>query len=215
MNLEEIFKQANFYRDNDQNEEALELFEKILNSSSGADPKLRANSQHLKAITLYNWGKFEWVWDELLKTQEMYEKLGEKTGVGAVLRDLGSTAVNLGDYDKAEKLMEESIKVLKDADDGELGISQVKLGTVYLAQGKLDEAEKITINGIKTMGDVAEDYYISTGYMNLAEILIKMGKISEAKQNLEKSLESLNKFAKPDEHLRRRKKLNSLLHSVN
>jgi tetratricopeptide (TPR) repeat protein len=215
MNLQERFKKANVARDNNQIEPALKEYEGIREKAlEKGEKQLATDCLYMSGVALSQVEKYIEAQEYLQKAQEEFEKENNQLRVGAVLRDRSSIAAAQNNLDEAEAFMSQSVDLLSALESDEalehLGMSKVKMGTIYAKQEKLEKAERIILEGIEDLEKLPDNFFKSTAYFNLAEVQKELGKKDQAKASLQKSLELLNSFAGEDEHKRRREKITEL-----
>lgn len=212
MNLEKLFEEAQIKRNNGQIEEAVVEYQKIRKQA------LQINNQQLAADCLHMIGvAYKQVFDHQLAQDYLaqakieFEKIGNQVGVGAVLRDQGVDALNDHNLSLAEQLMSQSIENLINTDQkGHLGISQAKLGLIWAARGKFDEAESKIKEGIGNIEQSSDRFFELTAWKNLAEIQIRAGEKEKARQSLQKAIEILNLISNSKQFLARRREFAEL-----
>jgi tetratricopeptide (TPR) repeat protein len=83
----------------------------------------------------------------------LFAEAGATLPLGRTLMRLAELASQQGQQRPAEKLLRESIRTLKTIEDrGTLCESQRALADVLTAQGKLDEAERVALEAMETVG---------------------------------------------------------------
>ena len=104
-------------------------------------------------------------------------------------KELARVGWRLGDEAKAEKLLRESIRMLAPLEDrGVLCESQRLLAQLLLTKGRIDEAEKLALASIETVGP-ADRISNATTKIALAEVRAAQGMESEAEQLFAEALE--------------------------
>ena len=95
---------------------------------------------------------------------------------------LADVVIDLGDPARGEKLLRESIRVLKPIEDrGTLCESQRALADALAAQGKLEEAERVALEAIETVGPHDVSSQASTR-LSLALVCVAQGRDEEAEE---------------------------------
>jgi class 3 adenylate cyclase/tetratricopeptide (TPR) repeat protein len=116
----------------------------------------------------------------LEQARTLFAEAGATLPLGRTLLRIAEIASERGEQRTAEKLLRESIRGLKTIEDrGTLCESQRALADVLLAQGKLDEAERVALEAIETVGlhDVSSQASTRT---SLAAILVAQHRDTEA-----------------------------------
>ncbi len=89
----------------------------------------------------------------LERARGLFAEAGATLPLGRTLMRLAELASQRGEQRPAEKLLRESIRTLKTIEDrGTLCESQRALADVLTAQGKLDEAERVALEAMETVG---------------------------------------------------------------
>jgi tetratricopeptide (TPR) repeat protein len=89
----------------------------------------------------------------LERARGLFAEAGATLPLGRTLLRLAELASERGEQRKAEKLLRESIRALKTIEDrGTLCESQRALADVLVAQGKVDEAERVALEAMETVG---------------------------------------------------------------
>ena len=110
----------------------------------------------------------------------LYVDMGASLDRGRTLMRLAEVAVHRGEYTNAKELLRESIRVLKPIEDrGTLCESQRTLADVLTEQGELDEAERLALEAMETVGphDVSSQASTRT---SLAFVRVAQGREDEA-----------------------------------
>ncbi len=127
-------------------------------------------------------GKLESAEQALEQARELFSEAGATLQVGRTLMRLADVVVDLGDPARGEKLLRESIRVLKPIEDrGTLCESQRALADALAAQGKLEEAERVALEAIETVGPHDVSSQASTR-LSLAFIRAAQGRDDEAEE---------------------------------
>ncbi|MFL5982694.1 MAG: ATP-binding protein [Gaiellaceae bacterium] len=123
------------------------------------------------------------------KALELYREAGSVADIAWTSRHLGIVAWEMGDPEKAEKLLRESIRLLAPMRErGTLCESQRYLAQLLLAQGRIDEAEKYALASRETVS--AEDTVSrATTRVALAQVRSAQGRHDEAEALFAEALE--------------------------
>jgi predicted ATPase/class 3 adenylate cyclase len=114
------------------------------------------------------------------EARSLFSEAGAGLHLGRVLARLAELASGRNDTTAAEKLLRESIRMLKPLEDrGTLCESQRQLAEVLVAQGKLDEADRVALEAIETVGphDVSSQ---ATTRLSLGLVRVAQGRDAEA-----------------------------------
>jgi class 3 adenylate cyclase/ATP/maltotriose-dependent transcriptional regulator MalT len=122
---------------------------------------------------------------------ELYTESGAADGIAHTAKELARVGWRLGDDVKAEKLLRESIRLLAPLEDrGVLCESQRLLAQLLLAKGRVDEAEKLALAAIETVGP-ADRLSNATTKVALAQVRAAQGMEGEAEQLFSEAHEAL------------------------
>lgn len=175
---QQLEKIATDLRNNGQIENAVKAYRELIRRYDLLEKlELAANMQHMIGVSYKIANNTELAIRELMNTKERYEAIGNEIGVGRVLRDEGTAYQYAHDYEKALPLLIQSVDILKKYNNkAELGISQVKLGNLYLDQNSIIQAESFMVLGLETL--TADDanynwFYVATAHIHLSRLFIK------------------------------------------
>ena len=143
-----------------------------------------AEAGHLRASK----GELEEAEELLGRARSLLTEAGSSWWVGRVLGYLSWVASERGDHAQAERLVRDSIKVLRPLEDrGTLCESLRGLADELVAQGKLDEAERVALEAIDTVGphDVSSQ---ATTSLSLGLVRAAQGRDEEAEALLREAL---------------------------
>jgi ATP/maltotriose-dependent transcriptional regulator MalT len=117
---------------------------------------------------------------KLERALELYTEAGSADGIAFAAKELARVTWRLGDPGRAEVLLRDSIRLLAPLEErGVLCESQRVLAQLLLATGRVDEAEKLALAAIETVGP--EDHVSrATTRVALAEIRAAQARDSEA-----------------------------------
>ncbi|MEX2211494.1 MAG: AAA family ATPase [Gaiellaceae bacterium] len=119
----------------------------------------------------------------------LYEEAGAGISLARALLGLGWLAWRLGDLERSERHFRDSIRILKPLEDrGTLCESQRSLAQLLVAQGRLEEAERVALEARKTVGP-QDQTSRSTTRMALAIVRSAQGKDDEAEKLLREALD--------------------------
>jgi class 3 adenylate cyclase/tetratricopeptide (TPR) repeat protein len=129
---------------------------------------------------------------------ELYTEIGFAQGRALVLKHLARLAWTKGGVARSERLLRESIRILKGLGErGYLCESQRLLAQLLAEQGRLDEAERFALEACETVGarDAAS---LVTTTMALGVVRAAQGRDDEAEELLRESLASVRRTSYRD-----------------
>jgi class 3 adenylate cyclase/tetratricopeptide (TPR) repeat protein len=121
---------------------------------------------------------------------EIVSDLGQAQGIGHAKSHLGKEELDVGHVDTAERLLRDAIRTFKALGDrGYLCEAQRSLAQALVAQGRVDEAEKVALEARRIVG--AEDRYSrATTVLALGVVRAAQGRDEEAETLLRNALDS-------------------------
>jgi class 3 adenylate cyclase/tetratricopeptide (TPR) repeat protein len=123
------------------------------------------------------------------EAQALYEEAGAGISLARALLGLGWLAWRRGELDRGERFFRDSIRILKPLEDrGTLCESQRSLAQLLVAQGRLEEAERVALEARKTVGPQDQTSRATTR-MALAIVRSAQGKEDEAERLLREALD--------------------------
>lgn len=212
MKIKELFDSAERLRADEKLEEALTEYQKVVDHFE-EDDTLKAESLHMIGIIYLQIKDYEAAKFNLEQSEKLFKGVNNFYH-GAVLRDLAALAVEEHDIEKAEKLLRQSIAELSKSDaSGHLGISKVKLGTVFQKQGKFSDAENNILEGLELIKHSDDRFFESSAYYNLAKLQKKMGQLSKSKLSAKEALALLVQFGR-EKHLTRKNEIEEFISTL-
>jgi two-component sensor histidine kinase len=141
----------------------------------------RARINNSLAGFYINIGQVEKGKDTYLLALEQFEKLKDSTGMASSNANLGMLYTDLGDFEKAEyhlKKQKEYNAVFPTF--REMGFHYDFLGLLRQEQGRLDEAYEEHLKALQIRENLSSTYNLCESKLNMGEVLIKLGRYSEA-----------------------------------
>ncbi len=128
-------------------------------------------------------------WQQAL---EVYQSIGDKTGVANMLSNQGAIYFNQGDDAKSLELHLNSLKISEEINDTlRILTSLVNIGTVYLNKpATYNKALDYFLKSYKLSKAINDQYLIGTSTANLGEIYYKMGNDDTALYYLNQSVKA-------------------------
>jgi tetratricopeptide (TPR) repeat protein len=180
---------ADAYKNEQRTEEAEELMRQALELSE------ESGSIVGKAQALHSLGSLHVHRDEAVEGERLLEEsrglfaeVGDAWMQGRVLNGLAWAAEKQGDDATAERRLRDAIRLLKPLEDrGALCESQRALAEVLIRRGRVDEAERIALEAVETVGehDLSSQ---ATTTMSLGLVRAAQGRDDEAEQLLRDAL---------------------------
>jgi class 3 adenylate cyclase/tetratricopeptide (TPR) repeat protein len=119
----------------------------------------------------------------------LFEEAGARISLARTMLGIAWLAWRRGDLDRGERLLRDSIRILKPLEDrGTLCESQRTLAQLLVAQGRIEEAERVALEARKTVG--AQDQTSrATTRLALASVRAAQGRDDEAEVLLREALD--------------------------
>jgi class 3 adenylate cyclase/tetratricopeptide (TPR) repeat protein len=118
--------------------------------------------------------------EQLEESRVLFAEVGDAWMLGRTMNSLAWAAEQRGDDRKAESRLREAIKLLKPLEDrGALCESQRALAEVLIRLGRLEEAERVALEAVETVGEHDLSSRATTA-MSLALVRAAQGKDEEA-----------------------------------
>jgi class 3 adenylate cyclase/tetratricopeptide (TPR) repeat protein len=177
------------YRQQNRLDQALDVLDRAVQLAE-ASGSIVARAQAFHSLGLVELDREESVEGErhLEQSRELFMEVGDSWRLGRTLNELARAAEQQGDDAKAERLLREAIRVLKPLEDrGSLCESQRGLAEVLVRRGRLDEAERIALEAIETVGEHDFSSRASTA-MTLGLVRAAQGRDEEAEELLIEAL---------------------------
>lgn len=126
----------------------------------------------------------------VLRGTEILEQLGDVRGLARALRVLGDAYNRLGQLDQASAALQRGLELAhRTGDVEEIGGCLINLGLVEMARENFDEAVRWTRLAIEEFGRIEHSTGLSIGHGNVADLLLRSGRLEEAVENCLKALE--------------------------
>jgi tetratricopeptide (TPR) repeat protein len=137
-----------------------------------------------------------YVWQTPWQTRELYrkalaifEETGDEQGIIGTLYRLGWIASQIGDYQEAQELVQESLNRARRLGGRELTmICLVELGYIHWALGNYQEAEEACQQSISISREIGYHSQIAMAFRHLARIAVSLGNYLAAKKHLQESI---------------------------
>lgn len=217
MNAEDLFQKAEQCRHNEKLADALDFYNKAIQACSETEEKIIiAESFHMIGVVLLEMEEYEQSLKYLDQSENCYELIHDSDMVGAVLRDKAAVMMELKDYARAEVFIKESIRYLEKGESmGHLGISEVRLGSLYRHLEELDQAEALIHQGIAHIKQSQDRFFESSAYYQLALVFQDRKELFEARTSAERALRILEHISRESMYVERKKEIRNFIESLN
>jgi predicted ATPase/DNA-binding SARP family transcriptional activator len=166
------------------------LLEAALGRGAAAPAPLRAKAAWTTAVLAYRQLDLETarrLWEESLA---LFEELGDRTGIGRSLGELGLLASEEGDAETAAALYERAAALFReDGDERRLAVVLTNLGGLALARGDHDDAERRLEESLELVRRVGDDEGLAESLRLLGAAALERGAVGRARELLGRSLE--------------------------
>ncbi|MCD4819998.1 MAG: tetratricopeptide repeat protein [Candidatus Cloacimonetes bacterium] len=186
--IEFLEKAGNYAKENYENENAIEFYNRLLQISNIKLPISKCLDTLLKkGQILQIIGKWKETEDIFLKAINLSEKVGDKHKITKCTSALGKQYYLKGDYSKSLQCFKKQIEIGKELCDNKIIASAVgNMGVLYHVQGNLEKAMENYEKQLKTSEELQDKPSISVSIGN-------MGLIYQIQGNYEKAMECYNK----------------------
>ncbi len=160
----------------DRHADAIDVYRQIVEKSTSDDNKIVAQMGMVKSYKALE------RWNDVLGTCDVLLQNAQLNDAESAQLKLDRAVANgkLGNYRSAESALK---SLAKDVNSATGARAVVELAQLQLAQNKLGDATK-TVNTLID-GGTTQSYWLARAYITLADILVKQGKKSDAREYLE------------------------------
>ena len=185
----EYYLKAKYKYEKRKNMEDTEIARGLLQKAISLDDNLITAKIQLgwTYVEVGDYDKAMFIYEKALKKSE---ELGDKSGVGLSLNDIGNVYYNKGDYDKALDFYSRSFEIFEEiADKNGTGESLGSLGIVYSKKGDYDKALDYQTRSLEISEEL--DYKLGMGmsFYNLGSLYTNIGGYDKALDNCTRSHE--------------------------
>jgi tetratricopeptide (TPR) repeat protein len=148
----------------------------------------------------YTIGGLERAEQNILKSLEIEEKLGQQEGMARDYGNLGLIYQTRGDLKQAEQMLRKSLEIDEKLGRQEGMANQYgNLGLIYKARGDLEQAEQMLRKSLEIDEKLGRLEGMASSYANLGLICHTRGDLDQAREYLEKAVELFKKVGmKPE-----------------
>jgi tetratricopeptide (TPR) repeat protein len=123
---------------------------------------------------------------------DIFNRLGARRDIASLLNNLGEVSLQRADYLKAMEYWQQALEIGKELADQESQIEPLyQLGHLYMLLGDYQKAEERLTESETLANNISASASLGSIYELLARLSLQSGKIEQAKQYCEKSLEQL------------------------
>ena len=153
-------------------------------------PGGKAMANRILGVGYWTFGKPKLALEHLMASQKLYQELGDSEGAANALMNSGMVYADIGEYDKALKIYEQSIQRFSELNlKRRIATTFTKMGTVLLRQNQLMEAKKHLNNALKMHIDDAYIYGQAEAHNRLGELLLIEDELEQAEYHIGKAME--------------------------
>ncbi len=168
-----------------------QLYALRLREKYSDDPLVIAASQGAIGFIYQYIGELDKAMDYHLKAMELRKNspVPHPVGIGFCLKNIGIIHNLKGEYDKAIEMLNEALDTFELYGNKQfVGVAHRHIGQVYMAKGKLENAETAFKNALKVAEDIGADGV-------KARVYSELGKLKSKEENTEKAIYWLSKAA--------------------
>ncbi|MDD4308520.1 MAG: tetratricopeptide repeat protein, partial [Thermoplasmata archaeon] len=175
-------------------EQAMERYEKSRMIWEGMGDRQGLVSALINIAELHLFkGEFSQAMDTYSRSLSIAEEIGKELSASTALCGLAQISLETGN---AESALSSAKRALTIAENAKSNSSKGKcirvLGTVYRAMNEHDKAEKALVKSIRLLGECSDRSAVLYSYYEYGLLLKAMGRLDEARQNLQKSHEQFS-----------------------
>jgi Tfp pilus assembly protein PilF len=140
-------------------------------------------------------------WEESIKAFEhclsLFKLIEDFVGEAGVLDGLGQVYTKQENLDKAEEVLQNSLKLKEEKvrDQFQISITLNNLGKVYKTKGNLKKAKELFERSLKIKNELGDNQGLGVCYNELGEVYRLMGNFEEAFEQFLKSLDIKKKIS--------------------
>ena len=176
------------YSDKEKTKEYLKEAEIIADEKN--KPIMQAQVYLLQGRILETESKYNRALEYFIKAEKLFNKAGEKRGVGQTLNSIGIIHWYNKNYDKAIRYFKEGFEVNRAINNLEgMSTSKVNTAIIYDELGQYDEAMKIYEETLIIFKEMNDDWSIAACYNNMGLNYTSTGKYSRANECFTAALE--------------------------
>jgi tetratricopeptide (TPR) repeat protein len=128
------------------------------------------------------------------EARALFAEIGSANREAHVTMNLGRAVFAQGDYERAEKLLRETVRTLKGLDDrGSLCEAQRALAMTLAARGSLDEAERIALEARETVGK-EDRVSVATTTLGLGVVRAAQSRDAEAEALMREAIDGFRLY---------------------
>ena len=165
------------------------LLEELFSLAQAEDLREEADLLWQKGFEPYQRGQFREAvrfWEQELA---VYRELGDRTGEGRVLENLGSAYRSLGESERAIDLFEQSLTIAREIGDrtGEGRVLE-NLGSAYRNLGESERAIDLFEQSLTITREIGDRVWEAAMLVNLSHAYLRLGQYEQALEPLEQRL---------------------------
>ncbi len=184
---------------------AINLVNQSINTTSGNEKALALGEL---ANLYYGLGDLKIALQIYIEIKEIFEELGNKSGIAITLHQLGIINQDQGNYEEAVRLYQQSLKIDEElGNKGGIASSLHQLGNIHYQQGNYEEAVKLYQQSLK----IDEELGNKGG---IANTLHQLGMINQNQGNYEEAVKLYQQSLKISEELGNKGGIASSLHQL-
>jgi signal transduction histidine kinase len=131
--------------------------------------------------------------DNLIRSQEIFEELGDKSGLAYVNRSIASVYSTQREFDKALEMSRTAYRLRLDLGEPRLIVSSLmELGLIYHASGDTERALTSFLKADSASANINDPVTRSELSLGLAEILVEEGNLDDAYRRTQQVLSTIS-----------------------
>ena len=127
--------------------------------------------------------------DCLEKSISFFEQTEHKIQATAAYNNLGLNLTIRGEWSKAETAYQHALRLATEANHVHVAGILDSLGELKILRGELDEAQNLLERSVALAEELKKEWYLIQSLRNLARCLLLQGKLSEAREKAQETIE--------------------------
>lgn len=184
---EYLEKAGDYAKESYKNEEAMNLFQRLLKYIDDAQQEILVNSKLASILVLIgDWDRAKEIY---CRNLEMAERLGDDVAIASAKIDLGKHLHSLGDYPEAFRLSEEALRLYTDLHH-QKGIKDAlsNLGLLYCDQGEFDRSLEAYERALQMVEATNDKNAIAGLSGNIGNVYLQTGNLPKAMECYQRCL---------------------------
>ncbi|TXG35176.1 adenylate/guanylate cyclase domain-containing protein [Seonamhaeicola maritimus] len=164
--------------------------ELVLFGFDNNSPKAQAGGYTLQGVSWANRSDYSQTLDYYKRALEIYEQIGNPSGLGFALNNVGTIYDKLGEYPKALEYYKQSLQINEQMGlKYESAVTLSNIGTIYMEQGDFPKALDYNLKSLEYNKQIGYKNETAVALSNIGEIYMNQGDYTKAMDYYLQSLE--------------------------